>query len=949
MAGIVSVRLRMEDGQEVLLPEVRYVPELKRNLISLGMLDKQGYTFKAENGTMKVTKGLLIIMKGVRMNGIYVLLGNTIVGAVVNYTKNANIDIFLWHLRLGHGSEKGICKLHEQGNLGNGKLGNLDFCENCVLGKSSRVKFNKAIHRTTDILDYIHSDLWGPTRTESHSGKRYFITSIDDFSRRVWIYFLAKKSEAFQTFKTWKNLVENQTGKHIKRLRTDNGLEYLDKEFLDFCKCCGIAKHHTVAGTPQQNGLAERYNRTILERVRCLMLQSGMPKSFWAEAANTACYLINRCPSAAIDFNTPMKMWSSHPVDYNLLRIFGCCAYAHVKRDKLEPRALKCVFLGYQEGVKGYKLWYLEKNHKRTLISRDVVFKEQDFLFKKTNVEKSPEQNPSIEFEVQEPSGTSTEVEQGGVKIQEHGRTEPPAPNPTDQNETGQTDIENSPRSLQNYTLVRDRERRTHKKPVRYGYEDVVDFAFSVTADVPENEPKTVKEALNSEHGDLWYQAMQDEINSLHKNNTWKLVKKPHGVKVVDSKWVFRYKEGIPWVEKPRCKARLCAKGFTQREGIDFNEIYAPVVKHGSIRMVLSLVAHADMELEQLDMKTAFLYGDLDETIYLKQPELFSIGNTDIDVCLQNKSPYGLKQSPRQWYKKFDEFMLGCDFKRSSYDWCIYFKFWKNGSVIYLLLYVDDMLIASNNMQLIIDLKEQLNSKFEMKDLGHSKKILGMHIERDRSKKTLFLNQTEPNLAHSVSAVSKYMATPGKAHWHDVRWLLKYVKGSLNKGLMFGQSNSATDMVVGYVDSDFVDIIDTRESQTGYVFTIYGTAVSWRASLQGMVTLSTTEAEFVAVTEAVKEALWIKGVLGELGYSQDCIRICCDSQGAIHLSKHQVFHERSKHIDVKLHFVREVIETGAVQMTKIDTEDNPADMLTKPVPSTKFLKCLELIKLVETG
>ncbi|CAM8987460.1 unnamed protein product [Rhodiola kirilowii] len=500
---------------------------------------------------------------------------------------------------------------------------------------------------------------------------------------------------------------------------------------------------------------------------------------------------------------------------------------------------------------------------------------------------------------------------------------------------------------------------------------------------------------------------MQDEINSLNKNNTWKLVKKPDGVKVVDSKWVFRYKEGIPGVENPRYKARLCAKGFTQREGIDFNEIYAPVVKHRSIRMILSLVAHADMELEQLDVKTAFLYGDLDETIYLKQPELFSIGSTDIDVCLLNKSMYGLKQSPRQWYKKFDEFMLSCDFKRSSYDWCIYFKFWKNGSVIYLLLYVDDMLIASNDMQLIIDLRNQLNSKFEMKDLGHAKKILGMHIERDRSKKTLFLNQTEyltkvvnkfdmsdakyvttplahhfklsteqcpeneseidymskipyanavgclmysmvctrPDLAHSVSAVSRYMANPGKAHWHAVRWLLKYVNGSLNKGLLFGQSNSATNLAVGYVDSDFAGSIDTRKSQTGYVFTIYGTAVSWRASLQGMVTLSTTEAEFVVVTEAVKEALWIKGVLGELGHNQNC----CDSQGAIHLSKHQVFHERSKHIDVKLHFVREVIETGAVQMTKIDTEDNPANMLTKPVPSTKFLKCLELIKLVETG
>ncbi|CAM8891849.1 unnamed protein product [Rhodiola kirilowii] len=395
----------------------------------------------------------------------------------------------------------------------------------------------------------------------------------------------------------------------------------------------------------------------------------------------------------------------------------------------------------------------------------------------------------------------------------------------------------------------------------------------------------------------------------------------------------------------------------------------------------------------------------------MSQPECFVTDNAETTVCLLKKSLYGLKQSPRQWYKRFDEFMLSCDYKRSSYDWCIYYKFWENGSAVYLLLYVDDMLIASDNMHLISELKQQLSSHFEMKDLGHAKKILGMSIVRDRGKGMLFLNQTDyltklvskfdmadaktvliplaqhfklsveqcpkneseteymnnipyasvvgclmysmvctrPDLAHSASVVSRYMAHPGKQHWYAIKWLFRYLKGSLGKGLLFGGANNESEVVVGFVDSDFTGSIDTRKSQTGYVFTVYGTAVSWKASLQAMVTLSTTEAEFVAVTEAVKEALWLKGVLAELGKGQDCVKICCDSQGAIHLSKHQVFHERSKHIDVKLHFVWDIIETGAVQMVKIDTEENPADMLTKTVPNTKFLLCLELIKLVEKG
>ncbi|CAM8947754.1 unnamed protein product [Rhodiola kirilowii] len=367
---------------------------------------------------------------------------------------------------------------------------------------------------------------------------------------------------------------------------------------------------------------------------------------------------------------------------------------------------------------------------------------------------------------------------------------------------------------------------------------------------------------------------MEEEMRSLKKNDTWKLVDRPDGVKLVGCKWVFKFKEGILWVEKPRYKARLV--GFTQREGVNFNEIYSPVVKHRSIRIVLSIVAHCNLELEQLDVKTAFLYGSLDETIYMSQPKCFISGNAENTVYLLNKSLYGLKQSPRQWYKRFDEFMLSCDFKRSSYDWCIYYKYWDNGSAIYLLLYVDDMLIASDIMQLISDIKEQLNAQFEMKDLGDAKKILGMEIVRDRGKGTLFLNQTNylcklvkkfdmsnaksvliplaqhfkitneqcpkneselehmssvpyanavgclmysmvctrPDIAHSVSMVSRFMSKPGKTHWDAVKWVLRYVKGSVGKGLMFGKANAHSDIIMGFVDSDFAGCLDSRKSQT---------------------------------------------------------------------------------------------------------------------------------------
>ncbi|CAM8957737.1 unnamed protein product [Rhodiola kirilowii] len=189
------------------------------------------------------------------------------------------------------------------------------------------------------------------------------------------------------------------------------------------------------------------------------------------------------------------------------------------------------------------------------------------------------------------------------------------------------------------------------------------------------------------------------------------------------------------------------------------------------------------------------------------------------------------------------------------------------------------------------------------------------------------------------------MANPGRSHWQVVKWLLRYIRGTLDKGLLFGGDQLTSEIVEGFVDSDYTGSVDTRKSQTRLVFMVFGTAVSWKANLQKAVALSTTE----AITEAVKEALWLKRIMAELGHGQECVKVHSDSQGAIHLSKHQVFHERSKHIDVRMHFVREVAETGEVKLVKVNTNDKPADMLTKSVPSSKFEHCLKLIRLDKHG
>ncbi|GJV18246.1 transposable element [Tanacetum coccineum] len=692
VVGIGTIRINMHDGVVRTLTDVRHVPDIKKNLISLGVLDSKGFKYTSENGVLRVSKGALVMMKATKgTSSLYTLQGETITGsASVSCSEKSNSYLTkLWHMRLGHMSEKGMVILSKRGLLDNHKVANLEFCEHCVIGKQKRVSFSKAIHQTKGTLDYLHADCWGPSRVPSLGGARYFLSIIDDFSRMTWVFMLKHKSEAFEKFKHWKILIENQTGRKIKRLCTDNGLEFCSREFNDFCRDEGIARHYTVRYTPQQNWVAERMNRTLLERTRCLLLNAGLDRSFWAEALNTACYLINRSPATAIDCKTPIEVWSGKPADYSKLCVFGCLAYYHVSEGKLDPRGEKGIFMGYGDGVKGYRIWSPSK--KRVILSRDVIF-DEDYLFR---VKQDP-----IESKLED--GVSGEVEDVPKQV-EHV-----VPGDMDHDDTSPDDHTNLPHleHEQDRSIAHDRPRRNVKAHTRFG--DYVAYALQVAEEVESLEPTTYREAITSKDSDMWIAAMGEEIESLHKNETWELVQLPERRKIVGCKWVFKMKTGLPGSDIVRFKARL--KGYNQKEGIDYNEIFSPVVRYTSIRVLLSLVAHHDLELEQLDVKTAFLHGDLEEEIYMSQPEGFVVQGKEDYVCKLRKSLYGLKQSPRQWYKRFDSFMVKHGFSRSACDCCVYHKKAPSGSLIYLLLYVDDMLVAAKDMEDVKKLKILLNT-----------------------------------------------------------------------------------------------------------------------------------------------------------------------------------------------------------------------------------------------
>ncbi|RVW85315.1 Retrovirus-related Pol polyprotein from transposon TNT 1-94 [Vitis vinifera] len=869
-----------------------YVPGLRKNLISVGTLDKNGYTFSGSGGVLRVSKGALVVMKGRLQHGIYTLMGSSVLGtaavsssmAIDSVEKKDNCTE-LWHRRLGHMSEKGLSILSKQGLLSGAETGKLKFCETCVMGKQRRVKFSMGSHTTNGVLEYIHSDLWVLLR---------------------WSLIVdAAKDEVFGKFKEWKTMVEKRTGKVVKTLRTDNGLEFCNKDFDEFCRKEGIVRHRT--------------------RARCMRIDAGLSKKFWAEAVNTAAYLVNRSPSTAIDFKTPQEGNEMH-----------------ISR--------------YATGVKGYRLWCTEDRTPKFIISRDVTFDESAMFGQRK--------------EFGDLAGTSkTDL---GVNQKVEFEVDAPMENGVDDTSEEQPVIDQN----DSQSIAALRPRREIRRPMRYvdcvsaNITNPVAFALAVAEEIGREEPRSYKEAMEIKDSKKWLSSMDDEMASLRKNQTWELVPLPEGVKPVDCKWLFKIKDGISEDEPPKYKSRLVAKGFSQKEGIDYNEVFSPIVKHKSIRVLLAMVSVFNLELDQLDVKTAFLHGNLEEEIYMRQPEGFVDSEKSDHVCFLKKFLYGLKQSPRQWYKRFDAFMVSHEFMRNQYDSCVYFKTLPDGSFIYLLLYVDDMLIAAKNRAEINKLKQLLSSEFEMKDLGAAKKILGMEIWRDRDAGLFTLPSTDeeveymksvpyssvvgslmyamvctrPDLAFAVSVVSRFMSNPGKAHWEAVKWIMRYLKGSSSVCLVYGNGDVSSGLV-GFTDSDHGGDLMKRRSLTCYIFTLFGCAISWRASLQPTVALSTTEAEYMSLTEGVKEGMWLNGFLGSLGLNLSKPVIYCDSQSALCLAKNPVYHERTKHIDVRLNFIRDVIEEKLFSIEKVATEVNPADMLTKPITTEKFKHSLDLVNV----
>ncbi|CAA7014375.1 unnamed protein product [Microthlaspi erraticum] len=580
--GRGTITIDNPDGSVVILSNVRYIPEMGRNLISYGQLEQSGCKYSGGDFKVEFYKGDKKVLVGKYEQGLYYLQGQIRVPevnaakAVVDMTKR-------WHSRLAHMSLSSMEILVRKGLLKSEEVKQLEFCEACTMGKSHKQSFKKAKHTTNEILGYVHSDLWGsPNVTPSLSGARYFLTMIDNYSRKVWIYFQKTKDEAYQNFADWKVLVENQTGKKLKCLRTDNGLEFCNQQYDKLCRESGVKRHKTCLYTPQQNGVSERMNRTIMDKVKSMLQETGLEGEFWAEAASTAVYIINRSPSSAIEFEVPEYLWTGIKPGYSHLRRFGCVAYVHTVSDKISPRDTKGILLGYAQGTKGYMIWLLDDL--RVTVSKDVVFNE-DQVYKQRDSETTQTvqatgkqgkrkvvtfsddlvEYQSEESEQSEQSGQSTSVPssvQGGAAQNTETKSESESSSSSDDETEEKNEVT---QDLSEYLLARDRDRRQTKKPSKYGEADIVAFSLICADSINLDEPKSYAEAQRSKDKKLWNAAEDEEMDSLIKNLTWILTNKPTDQKVIGCRWLYRLKPGIPKSELPRHKARLVAKGYARR------------------------------------------------------------------------------------------------------------------------------------------------------------------------------------------------------------------------------------------------------------------------------------------------------------------------------------------------------------------------------------------------
>ena len=976
----------------IVIRDVVYIPGAV-NLFSESVMDLKGFTI--------IRKQKRTVFFFGKQEGPQAEWSDREGGYVMNFrrrremARSTRLNATTWHERLAHMNLKYIKESVKQNAVEGIKLEDLQgetHCDFCHIGKETRQPFPTSSRgKEYQPGELIHADLSGKMPVPSLYGANYFLLMKDDYSGFKLAEFLKTKDEAPGKIIEFINLIKNQAGRKVKIFKTDQGTEFVNKELDTFLKGEGILHETSAPYCPESNGRIEREMRTVKDAARTMMHQVDAPQYLWAEAVGFAVHVQNRIVNRQSGERTPFEVIFGRKPNLSHIRKFGCRAYVQVPKEKRtawEPKATRGILVGFEGLARKFRVY--DPEDRKIITVRNVSFHEDEGIEKQTKYASSDsdsdckparESSPTPSEDSTGSSGgsTSTVTVTPGSSPSTSSTTSSSRPykkpSPTLVIENGKTqtrvsiqedqsEIEVEPRKL--------RDRETLKKPIRFA---------ANRAEVLQ-EPANFKRAVESAQAPQWREAMQKEMNSLNENQTWELVPIPRGRKILEPKWIFKIKQDSEGNEN--YKARLVIRGFKQDYGVDYFDTFATVCRYESIRFVLALAAAKDWHLMQFDVKTAFLNANLEEEIYMKQPEGFGNGNPE-ECCKLLRSLYGLKQAPRCWYQRCADFLANIGLYPSHSDPCVFIGTVLDTLVI-LPLYVDDGLVASERIEAVKYVLKEIKNEFAIQ-VNVPETYVGIQITK--TQEGLFLSQsqytegirqkfcmeesssvsvpmqpstdltvsaeseenfpyreligsllflarvTRPDIAFAVGKLSQFLHCYDRKHWEAAKTVVKYLKGTVEMGLQYKHSENFKLRI--FTDSDYAGDHLDRKSTSGHTAYINDSLISWGSQKQAVVALSSTEAEYVALAGGAKEAVWLRQFCTEVDQAQDSpTPIMVDNTSAIRLVENPEYHKRTKHIGVRFHFTRELVMDQQVAVEYINTNLQKADILTKPLARGKF-------------
>lgn len=841
----------------------------------------------------------------------------------------------------------------------------------------------------------MHSDVAGKIKPRSLGGAQYVVSFIDEFSRYATVFLLKKKSEVFEKFTIFQAQVENFHECKIRIFQSDNGGEYVNLSFKDLFGELGITHRRTVAANPEQNGISERYWLTLFNAIRCMLIQSGVPKEFWGEAMKAAVFILNRIPHSGINFQIPYELWFKRKFEgseVQRIKVFGCKAWA-LKMDsgKLEEKTEACVMMGYELETKdGYRLWSLERQ--TIIVRRNVVFDEDVFPFKAAidKVPKIIERNVNcIKSKTTQYVNTDDDEGEDVMMI------------------VGDQDVVVDDNVVEGN--VNENENLEYDEAGSENVSEELDVGQEIRRSCRMAKPKvcgccnivTVDEALSSSDAEKWRDAMHEEIKTMERMDVWDIVERPEGKVIVGSRWVFTIKRDSEG-KSVSYKARLVAQGFKNKLKLRYEETSSPVMKRKTMRLLIAIAVKKGWDIEQIDVKGAYLHSPINCEIFMEQPRGYEVNSSKKFVCKLKKSIYGLPNSSKDWNVHADSLLVNkLGFTRSIVEPCVYVK---DGVIVGL--YVDDAMLIGN-FKAIQEVKDLLAKELEIKDLGSAQYLLSIKVERfshgialsqisyieevlaefnmnqnirptytilpsDHSDKKIeaktddddvdsymyrsavgsllyIATNTRPDIAFAVGLVSQKNQCPKVRDWKNVKHIFRYLYTTKDLKLLFKSDNISMSV---YCDADWGADKKTRKSISGFVLRLAGGAITWHSRKQSCVARSTLEAEYISMSEVTKEVEWISNLFQELKQESMLDKPCkilADNASAIKLSLNNSIGEGSKHIDIMYHNCKDLVKKGVVKFEYVPSAENVADIFTKNLSRVKLEKFRESLGVMRAN